>query len=54
MVRDTVETASPYPGFALASGGGLHANIPLKNLIAYFDARAEVGATPCDWKSRCL
>jgi hypothetical protein len=54
MVLDTVRRASPYPGFALASGGGLHANIPLKNLIAYFDARVEVGATPCNWKSRYL
>ena len=28
----------------MASGGGLHGNIPLANLEAYFDARAEVGA----------
>ena len=40
------------PGFAIASCGGLHGNIPLPNLEAYFDARAHIGATPADWRDR--
>ena len=50
MVHDVARATADCPGFALASGGGLHGNIPLENLIAYFDARADVGATPKDWK----
>lgn len=53
MVFDLCERAGACPGFALASGGGLHANIPLANLEAYFDARVEVGATPAGWRTRC-
>ena len=53
MVLDLADSAGAYPGFAMASGGGLHGNIPLRNLIAYFDARVEVGATPADWRTRC-
>ena len=49
MVQDLVERMEPFTGFAMASGGGLHGDIPLENLIAYFGARAEVGATPKDW-----
>jgi hypothetical protein len=52
MVIQLIRVAGDYPGFALASGGGLHDNIPIQNLIAYFDARAEVGATPLDWRTR--
>jgi hypothetical protein len=52
MVHEVCEQAGSCPGFAMASGGGLHANIPLANLAAYFDARAEVGATPADWRTR--
>ena len=40
------------PGFAMASCGGLHGDIPLANLEAYFDARAEIGVTPRDWRTR--
>ena len=50
MVRD-LERVAHLPGFAMASGGGLHNNIPLANLEAYFDARAELGITPLDWRS---
>lgn len=53
MVFELCERAGACPGFAMASGGGLHANIPLANLEAYFDARVEVGATPTDWRTRC-
>ena len=51
MVLELYQRAGPYPGFALASGGGLHRNIPLTNLEAYFDARVEVGATLEDWRT---
>jgi hypothetical protein len=53
MVLDLVERAGSVPGFAMASGGGLHDNVPLQNLEAYLDARVEVGATPPDWRTCC-
>jgi uroporphyrinogen decarboxylase len=53
MVFDLVDRAGPYPGFAMASGGGLHDSVPLQNLEAYLDARVEVGATPPDWRTCC-
>jgi len=53
MVLDLVEELGHFHGFAMASGGGLHGNIPLENLSAYFDARAEIGATPLDWRTCC-
>ncbi len=43
--------AGDLPGFAIASGGGLHGSIPIENLEAYFDARAEIGATPRYWRT---
>lgn len=51
MVHRVAKMTADTPGFALASGGGLHGNIPLPNLIAYFDARAEIGATPPNWRN---
>ena len=53
MVLDLHKCIAGHPGFAIASGGGLHGNIPLENLEAYFDARAEIGATPEDWQTCC-
>ena len=50
---DLYERAASYPGFCMASGGGLHGNVPLENLEAYFDARAEIGANPKDWRTCC-
>jgi hypothetical protein len=50
MVYDLHLRTQDCPGFAMASGGGLHGNIPLPNLEAYFDARAAVGATPREWR----
>lgn len=47
------EKCMPCPGFAMASSGGLHGNIPMANLEAYFDARAELGITPRDWRQCC-
>lgn len=52
MVFELTEKMSDYPGFMIASCGGLHGNIPLENLVAYFDARADVGAGPADWKKK--
>ena len=54
MVMDVCEKYSGCPGFALSCCGGLHGNIPLENLIAYFDARVQVNATPKDWETCCL
>lgn len=53
MVLDLVKQAGSYPGFAMASGGGLHGNVPLGNLAEYFDARVEVGATEHGWRTSC-
>jgi hypothetical protein len=50
MVFDLFEKCSDYRGFAISSCGGLHGNIPLENLVAYFDARAEIGATAKNWR----
>ncbi len=52
MVLALYEKTRDCPGFAIASCGGLHGNIPLPNLEAYFDARAQIGATPADWRER--
>ncbi len=53
MVLELGELARKHPGLAISSCGGLHGNIPLANLEAYFDARAEIGATPKDWRTCC-
>ena len=53
MVFDLEKKMQNCPGFAISSCGGLHGNIPLANLEAYFDVRAEIGATPDDWRNRC-
>jgi hypothetical protein len=53
MVFDLHEKMQEHPGFAMSSCGGLHNNIPMENMEAYFDARAEIGVTPQDWRTRC-
>ena len=53
MVREVHRKTRDCPGFAMASCGGLHSNIPVENIEAYFDARAEIGVTPEDWRTRC-
>jgi len=53
MVLQLHQHAGDYPGFAIASGGGLHGGIPMRNLEAYFDARGEIGATRPDWRTCC-
>ncbi len=52
MVFNLYDKVQDISGFAIASCGGLHGNIPLENLEAYFDVRAELGATPKDWRER--
>jgi uroporphyrinogen-III decarboxylase len=52
MVLDLMKKTDGIRGFAMASCGGLHGDIPLDNLIAYFDTRVEIGATPKDWRTR--
>ncbi len=53
MVQSLHERTKDRPGFAFASCGGLHGNIPMENLEAYFDARAECGVNAADWRTRC-
>ena len=53
MVLQVYEKMADYPGFAMASCGGLHGNLPPANLEAYFDARAEIGVTPQKWRTCC-
>ncbi len=50
-VADVTRAARDVPGFALSSPGGLHGNIPLANLEAYFDARVDAGFTPPGWRA---
>jgi hypothetical protein len=38
------------PGFVMSTPGGIHGNLPLENLIAYFDARVQTGHTPEGWQ----
>ncbi len=51
MVEQLCKRAGELPGFAMASGGGLHGSIPLENLEAYFDARARWGFNSRDWRT---
>jgi hypothetical protein len=44
--RQVIAEGRQYPGFILASCGGLHGNIPYENLRAYVAARAEAGIAP--------
>jgi len=50
MVLKLGSRCARYPGFAICSGGGLHSNIPMQNITAYFDARVKINATPKDWR----
>jgi hypothetical protein len=38
------------PGFVMSICGGIHGNIPLENLEAYFDTRVEIGYTKNGWR----
>lgn len=50
-IHDIHNKVKGIPGFVISTPGGLHGNIPLENLEAYFDARAELGYTPECWRS---
>lgn len=49
-VREVYEKTRGIPGYVMSTPGGIHGNIPLVNLEAYFDARAEIGITPDNWR----
>jgi hypothetical protein len=51
-VYDVRNKTRDCSGYVISTPGGLHGNIPLKNSIAYFDARVDIDATPKDWKTR--
>lgn len=40
---EVIEKGRRYPGFMISSCGGLHGNIPIDNMLAYFAARHEAG-----------
>jgi len=41
--KEVIAAGRQYPGFVISSCGGLHGNIPMANLVAYFEARNEEG-----------
>lgn len=41
--KEVIEKGKRYPGFIISSCGGLHSNIPMENMIAYFEARNSCG-----------
>ena len=51
MVLDLYKKAGHCPGFGIRCCGPLTGDMPLENLEAYFDARAEIGATPEKWRT---
>ncbi len=51
MVEEVAEKTRGCPGFAMSSCGGLHGEISMANIEAYFDARAEIGVTPKNWRN---
>ena len=53
MVFELAEACGDRPGFVMSSSGGLHDGIPMPNLEAYFDARAEIGVNGSNWRTAC-
>jgi len=49
-LRDVHARTRGMPGFVLSTPGGIHGNIPLENLEAYFDERSRLGYTPGGWR----
>ena len=49
-VNEVHQKVKGIPGFAMSTPGGIHGNIPLKNLEAYFDTRVRLGYTPENWR----
>lgn len=50
MVKEVGRKTTSVKRFVISSPGGLHGNIPMENMIAYFDARVDLGATPENWR----
>lgn len=53
--KHTIETngmTEGMPGYVMSTPGGIHGNIPLENLEAYFDARVITGHTPEGWRKK--
>jgi hypothetical protein len=51
QVFELHEQTKGHPGFVLSSPGGIHGDLPLANLEAYFDARVRTGHTPENWRA---
>ena len=51
-VLDVHEKTRYMPGFVMSICGGIHGNIPLENLEAYFDTRVEIGYTMDGWRKK--
>lgn len=49
-VQEVAARTQGVAGFVLSTPGGIHGNIPLPNLEAYFDARVQSGHTPAGWR----
>ena len=49
-VLEVRERTRGVPGFVMSTPGGIHGNLPLENLVAYFDARVQTGHTPAGWQ----
>jgi len=41
--KEVIEAGRKYPGFIISSCGGLHGNIPIENMLAYFKTRNKMG-----------
>jgi len=51
-VFEVRERTRGVAGFVMSTPGGIHGNLPLDNLAAYFDARVETGHTPAGWQKQ--
>ena len=49
-VLEVHERTRGIPGFVMSTPGGIHGNLPLQNLVAYFDARVQTGHTQEGWQ----
>lgn len=49
QVEYVAKRTENMPGFTMCSPGGLHNNIPMENVIAYYNARVDCGFTKPGW-----
>ena len=49
-VLEVAERTRGVRGFVMSTPGGIHGNLPLENLKAYFDGRVQTGHTPEGWR----